>query len=94
MVRKRIGGCKDWNQFCSLIQISPPHSINKLGSYYIGEFKGGLINGQGTFCWPDGKKYVGEWKQAKHHGKGIEYSADGHIFREGVWADDKYVGKG
>jgi len=28
---------------------------------YEGEFKDGKYDGQGTYTWPDGRKYVGEW---------------------------------
>ena len=42
----------------------------------------------------NGTKYVGEWINDKYHGKGTEYSADGQIFREGVWAKHKFVGSG
>ena len=30
------------------------------GSKYVGEYKNGKCNGQGTFTTPDGFKYVGE----------------------------------
>ena len=30
-----------------------------------GEWKDGLIHGQGTYNWSNGKKYVGEWKNGK-----------------------------
>ena len=32
---------------------------------YIGEIKNGKPNGQGTYTSPDGKKYVGEFKDGK-----------------------------
>ena len=32
---------------------------------YIGEIINGKPNGQGTYTFPDGKKYVGEWKDSK-----------------------------
>jgi hypothetical protein len=28
----------------------------------VGEFKVGLRNGQGTETFPDGRNYIGEWK--------------------------------
>ena len=36
------------------------------GSTYLGEFKNGFRNGQGTFTWLSGDKYVGEWKDEKY----------------------------
>ena len=70
------------------------HSINMYGDYYIGEYKDGYRHGQGTYWYADGRKYVGDWKKSMKHGKGTKYTADGQISKEGVWADDKYVGKG
>ena len=32
---------------------------------YVGEFKDGIPNGQGTFTWKNGHKYVGEWKDGR-----------------------------
>lgn len=29
---------------------------------YEGEYKDGKMSGKGTFCWPDGSVYVGEYK--------------------------------
>ena len=51
--------------------------------YYVGEFKDGMENGQGTFTWANGDKYVGEFKYALRHGQGTYTSAKG----------DKYVGE-
>ena len=87
-------GCKPCNLFCSPSKSLLSHSIYESGAYYIGEFKDGDKHGQGTYWFTDGKKYVGEWKEENRQGKGTEYTADGQISKEGVWADDKYVGKG
>jgi len=32
------------------------------GATYVGEFKDGKRNGQGSFTLPDGEKLSGEWK--------------------------------
>ena len=37
----------------------------------------------GTFEWPDGRKYIGEWKDGKQHGKGM-FIKDGKK-KEGFW---------
>jgi len=39
-------------------------------------------NGQGTFTYPDGTKYVGKFKDGKEHGQGTWTSPEG----------EKYVG--
>ena len=36
------------------------------GHKYVGEWKDGNKNGQGTFTYPDGGKYVGRWKEDKN----------------------------
>ena len=53
------------------------------GDKYVGEFKDGNPNGQGTFISPNGAKYVGEIKDGNRHGQGT------HTFASG----DKYVGE-
>ena len=40
------------------------------GRKYVGEFKDGSIEGQGTYIWTNGTKYVGEYKDDKIHGQG------------------------
>ena len=42
-----------------------------------------IPNGQGTYTFPDGKKYVGKWKDGKYNGDGIFTRPNG----------SKYVGK-
>ena len=32
------------------------------GSKYVGEYKDGMRNGQGTMTYANGDEYVGEWK--------------------------------
>lgn len=46
-------------------------------------------HGQGTFEWPDGRKYIGEWSQGKQHGKG-EYIKEGKS-RKGIWEMGKRI---
>ena len=45
--------------------------------------KGDCTNGQGTYTWADGNKYVGQFKNGKRHGQGIFTFVNG----------DKYVGE-
>jgi len=44
----------------------------------VGEFKDGKPNGQGILTFPDGEKYVGEWKDGEQW-NGTEYDKDGNI---------------
>ena len=41
--------------------------------------EGDCKNGYGTFTFPDGKKYVGEFKDIEYHGQGTLIYADGRI---------------
>ena len=44
----------------------------------------------GTTTWPNGDKYVGEFRDGSSYGRGIQTYADGHVV-EGICADDKFV---
>ena len=63
-------------------------------------------NGQGTYIYPNGEKYVGDWKNGKYHGHGTFTYLDGNMyvgeFKDGLkngqgtqtWLDGrKYVGE-
>ena len=45
---------------------------------YVGEYKYGKRNGQGTQTWLDGRKYVGEYKDGKTW-NGTGYDKNGNI---------------
>jgi hypothetical protein len=42
----------------------------------------------GTFYWPDGRKYIGEWKNGKQDGRGTFLAQNGQQ-REGEWSQGK-----
>ena len=48
------------------------------GDKYVGEFRDGYRNGQGTFTWSDEGKYEGKWKDGKFHGQGTFSFSDGN----------------
>lgn len=50
---------------------------------YIGMYKNGAMDGQGTYLFGDGSKYFGEWKNNRFHGQGTFTWASG----------DKYIGE-
>jgi hypothetical protein len=58
------------------------------GSKYIGEWKDGKKNGQGTLTITGGDKYVGEFKDDKLHGQGTYTFAKGGNY-VGEFKDDK-----
>jgi hypothetical protein len=57
------------------------------GHTYIGEFKGGKPNGQGTYTYANGSKYVGEYKDGKRNGQGT------YTYADGSWHSPKLVDK-
>ena len=56
------------------------------GDKYVGEFKDGTQNGQGTLTFPDGTKYVVEWKNGKEWNITL-YEKNGNIKRK--WMNGK-----
>ena len=52
---------------------------------------GRLINCFGTYTYPSGNKYVGEFFQDKRNGQGIFYSSSGSIISQGIWSYDNLV---
>ena len=51
---------------------------------FAGCIEGNCVDGQGTFTWEDGRKYVGEFKDGLPHGQGILKYADGRV-KKGIW---------
>ena len=50
---------------------------------YEGKFLYGEFNGNGTFYYEDGRKYVGQFKSNESSGQGIEFYANGNKKYEG-----------
>ena len=63
---------------------------------YDGEWKKGLIHGDGSFYWENKKlNYKGHWEHDKRHGFGTDYEKDGVTIRyEGDWEHDENYGFG
>jgi hypothetical protein len=59
----------------------------------VGEFKVGKRNGQGTFTFASGEKYVGDFKDGEYNGQGTFTSASGNKY-VGEFKDGKYNGQG
>ena len=61
----------------------------------VGEecISGDCVNGQGTFTFPDGSKYVGEYKDGKISGQGTFTWADGEQY-VGDWKEGLIHGQG
>ena len=58
------------------------------GDKWIGEWKDGEINGEGTYFYADGSITVGEWKDGEINGQAIQTWGD-----KSEWAGDRYVGE-
>lgn len=54
---------------------------------------GNCVSGRGYYDYPDGSRWVGEFKNNYPHGKGICYYADGNRY-EGEWANNAPNGEG
>lgn len=51
------------------------------------------MEGKGVFTWPDGRKYVGDYKNDMKHGIGTFTWQDGRVYH-GDWEDGKQHGHG
>ncbi len=71
----------------------PPPIESETQNKNIGCIEGNCVNGYGTYSYSNGDKYVGEWKDRKHHGQGTYTLPDGTKY-EGQWKDDKVNGQG
>ena len=60
---------------------------------YVGEWKDGKLQGQGTFTFTNGDKYVGGFKDGAKHGQGTYTFASGEKY-VGEFKDDKRHGQG
>jgi len=64
------------------------------GAVYTGELdENDVPNGHGEKVWPDGEKYVGQWKDNNFNGQGVYHYADGSVYK-GNWKDSIRNGYG
>jgi len=63
------------------------------GALYVGEFRNGKYNGQGTATWSNGDRYVGEFRDDKFHGQGI-YTSEKNFVYAGDFRDGMFNGVG
>lgn len=63
--------------------------------FYKGDFVKGLPDGNGKYTWNNGATYEGEWKKGMRDGKGIyiHRSEARDTILDGVWKEDKFLGK-
>lgn len=56
------------------------------GRKYVGEFRNGKRNGQGTMLFVNGTRYVGGWRNDRRHGQGIDIDSLGEV-KKFNWVD-------
>ena len=96
---------KGINGECKLFAIGKKKFIENKTALKTGCIKGNCDNGKGTFIWPNGDKYNGNWKNQKPHGlgtfiwvNGTKYIGDWEFgIQNGqgtvTWTNgDKYIG--
>lgn len=66
---------------------------NSSGDKYVGEYKDGKGNGQGTATFASGEKYVGNYKDFKYNGQGTNTFPNGEKYI-GEYKDGKRNGQG
>ncbi|HOY39295.1 MAG TPA: hypothetical protein PLK75_08345 [Bacteroidales bacterium] len=70
------------------------HKYNKSNQTFEGNWIDDQIaNGLGTYTWPDGQKYVGEFNNGTFDGQGIRTYSDGSTY-EGTWKKGIREGNG
>ena len=85
---------KDTDRFCTECGSSVMNESNALDGQNGREKEISSVKMQrGTYTYPDGTTYDGEWKDEKRHGQGIWIRPDGMKY-EGEWKNDKPNGQG
>lgn len=79
-----MGDVSTWNE-CTGTQDLPD------GRKYVGEFRNGKFDGQGTLTWKDGDQYVGDFKAGIRDGNGSITLLKKAKF-SGRWVGGKFVG--
>lgn len=62
------------------------------GDKYIGDFKNGQFDGNGTYTWTNGDNYSGEFKDNKRKGQGVLTWANGTKY-SGRWVNERMQGQ-
>jgi len=76
-----------------IIDNSSNEEPNEVTKKLRGCVSGNCDDGQGTYIWSSGNKYIGEWKSGKMNGVGTYYWKNGDKY-EGDWVNDYMDGNG
>ena len=63
------------------------------GANYEGDWRNGILQGEGVFNHPNGDKYTGSFYQDRANGFGTYIYENGQIY-EGYWKNDLHHGQG
>ena len=55
---------------------------------FDGHYVDGVRSGEGTFLYPDGNLYIGNWENDRRHGYGVFFDVDCKILEQGDWCAD------
>ena len=55
------------------------------GSYYEGEWEGGVMSGRGRITFADQNRFAGNFRKCQFHGRGTFTWADDGVFWRRVW---------
>jgi hypothetical protein len=47
--------------------------------------------GLGVYNYPDGRCYIGQYKDDRRHGQGSETAADGTVLYSGNWSNGEFI---
>ena len=85
-----VGVFAQSKEACSTVLNGKGSVVWASGNYYVGEIKGGLMHGEGTFTFADGAKYIGKnaFKDGKFHGKGTYTWPNGNKYVGEMFEDD------
>ncbi len=57
------------------------------GKRYAGQMASWQRQGSGVFRLADGRRYEGQWAGDRMNGLGVEWDAQGHLARQGIWSN-------
>jgi hypothetical protein len=93
IIGKEIGLIKKGKKEGSWVGYYDNGKLRYSVNFKNGDWEVGSYNGQGTFTYSNGDKYLGEFKNGKKHGQGNYAFSNGDKYF-GEWRKDKRHGKG
>ncbi len=79
---------------CKLFAIGKKKILENKALLKTGCIEGNCINGKGTFKWPSGDEYNGDWVNGQRTGKGKYFYSGGRGIYTGEWKNNKRHGEG